>query len=236
VQIALFNALGAEPPVFGHHNLLTTVAGEALSKRTGALSIAGLREAGLEPMTVASLAVLTGTSENVVATPSMMELAKRFDIGATSKSASKFDPEDLNALNRDLLRQMPFSEARDRLAAFGVMGDQAEPFWLAVRGNLDKLADVTTWWRIVLYGPDVPPDLSEKDREYVRKAFDMLPPEPWDRGTWKAWTDEVKEETRRRGKMLFAPLRLAITGLDSGPELADLLPLLGQAGIQARRP
>jgi glutamyl-tRNA synthetase len=236
VQIALFKALGGEPPSFGHHNLLTTSSGEALSKRTGALSIAGLREAGLEPMTVASLAVLTGTSENVVAAPSMLDLAKRFDIGATSKSAAKFDPEDLNALNRDLLRQMPFSEARDRLAAFGVMGDQAEPFWLAVRGNLDKLADVTNWWRILLHGPDVLPDLSEKDREYVRSAFDMLPPEPWTGDTFKPWMDEVKEKTRRKGKMLYAPLRLAITGLESGPELADLLPLLGQAGIQARRP
>ena len=98
------------------------------------------------------------------------------------------------------------------------MGDQAEPFWLAVRGNLDKLADVTNWWRIVLHGPDVPPDLSEKDREYVRKAFDMLPPEPWDRNTWKAWTDAVKEETRRRGKMLFAPApaRAHRTGFWSG--------------------
>ena len=236
VQIALFRALGAEPPGFGHHNLLTTATGEALSKRTGALSIAGLREAGIEPMTVASLAVLTGTSENVVAAQSMTELAKRFDLDAASKSAAKFDPEDLNALNRDLLRLMPFNEARDRLAAFGIIGDLAEPFWLAVRGNLDKLADATTWWRIVQQGPDVPPEFSEKDKEYIRKAFDMLPPEPWDRDTWKAWIDEVKEKTRRRGKMLFAPIRLAITGLDSGPELADLLPLLGQAGIQARRP
>lgn len=236
VQIALFKALAGEPPTFGHHNLLTTVTGEALSKRTGALSIAGLREAGIEPMSVASLAVLTGTSENVAAAQSMSELAKRFDIGATSKSAAKFDPEDLNALNRDLLREMPFSEARDRLAAFGIIGDQAEPFWLAVRGNLDKLTDATNWWRIVHQGPDVLPDLPEADREYVRKAFDLLPPEPWNRETWKAWTDAVKEKTHRKGKLLYAPLRLALTGLESGPELADLLPLLGPAGTQARRP
>ena len=94
VQIALFKALGAEPPIFGHHNLLTTASGEGLSKRTGALSIAGLREAGIEPMAVASLAVLIGTSENVAAVPTMAELAERFDVASTSKSASKFDPAD----------------------------------------------------------------------------------------------------------------------------------------------
>lgn len=236
VQIALFKALGAEPPEFGHHNLLTTSTGEALSKRTGALSIASLRDSGLEPMSVASLAVLTGTSENVKAAPSMAELSKLFDISTASKSAAKFDPDDLNTLNRDFLREMPFAEARDRLAALAVFGDRAEDFWVAVRGNLDKLSDAADWWRILSQGPETPPELSDADKDYVRKAFDMLPKGPWDRDTFKAWMDGVKEETKRKGKALFAPIRLALTGLHSGPELADLLPLLGPEGVQARRP
>ncbi|RJG44974.1 glutamate--tRNA ligase [Mesorhizobium sp. DCY119] len=236
VQIALFKGLGAEPPAFGHHNLLTTSTGEGLSKRTGALSISSLRESGLEPMAVASLAVLIGTSENVTAVPHMSELAERFDPAATSKSASKFDPAELIVLNRALLHQLPFNEAQDRLSALGVSGEKAEPFWLAVRGNLEKLADAVTWWRIVNQGPEEPVELSDKDREFVNQAFDMLPEEPWDGSTWKAWTGAVKEETKRKGKTLFMPLRLALTGLASGPELADLLPLLDQAKIQARRP
>ncbi|SFT79720.1 glutamate--tRNA ligase [Mesorhizobium sp. YR577] len=236
VQIALFKALGAEPPAFGHHNLLTTSTGEGLSKRTGALSISSLRESGLEPMAVASLAVLIGTSESVTAMPHMSELADRFDPAATSKSASKFDPAELIVLNRALLHQLPFNEAQDRLSALGVSGEKAEPFWLAVRGNLEKLADAVTWWRIVNQGPEEPVELSDKDREFVNQAFDMLPEEPWDGSTWKAWTGAVKEETKRKGKTLFMPLRLALTGLASGPELADLLPLLDQAKIQARRP
>jgi glutamyl-tRNA synthetase len=236
VQIALFKGLGAEPPAFGHHNLLTTSTGEGLSKRTGALSISSLRESGLEPMAVASLAVLIGTSENVTAVPHMSELAERFDPAATSKSASKFDPAELIVLNRALLHQLPFNEAQDRLSALGVSGEKAEPFWLAVRGNLEKLGDAVTWWRIVNQGPEEPVELSDKDREFVNQAFDMLPEEPWDGSTWKAWTGAVKEETKRKGKTLFMPLRLALTGLASGPELADLLPLLDQAKIQARRP
>ena len=236
VQIALFRALGAEPPAFGHHNLLTTASGEGLSKRSGALSIAGLRESGIEPMAIASLAVLVGTSDNVEAVATMAELARRFDITSTSKSAAKFDPDDLVALNRSLLLHMPFDDARDRLIAFGVSGDRAEPFWNAVRGNIEKLADSATWWRIVHQGPASPPEFSEKDAEFVRTALDLLPPEPWDAGTWKLWTNAVKEKTGRRGGMLFKPLRLALTGLESGPELADLLPLLGREGTMARRP
>ena len=236
VQIALFQALGAEPPQFGHHNLLTTESGEGLSKRTGALSIASLRESGIEPMAVASLAVLVGTSENIAATASIAELAARFDIALTSKSAAKFDPDDLLALNRSLLHRMPFAEARDRLAALGISGEQAEDFWMAVRGNLEKLADAAIWWRILRQGPETEPEISEKDKEFLRDAFDLLPPEPWDRDVWKNWTGQVKEKTKRKGKALFMPLRLALTGRESGPELADLLPLLGREGTLARRP
>jgi len=236
VQIAIFRALGAEPPVFGHHNLLTSSTGEALSKRTGAMSIASLRDSGVEPMAVASLAVLTGTSENVAAVASLEELAERFDLGAASKSAAKFDPADLTALNRTLLQNMSFDEARERLAIQAVTGERAESFWLAVRGNIDTLREAEQWWKIVRNGPETEPDLDEEDRTFVRQALDMLPPEPWDGSTWKGWVDDVKQHLGRKGKALFMPLRLALTGLSSGTELADLLPLLGREGTLARRP
>ncbi|MFI0845467.1 glutamate--tRNA ligase [Mesorhizobium sp. IMUNJ 23232] len=236
VQIALFRALGAEPPQFGHHNLLTTTTGEGLSKRTGALSIGSLREQGIEPMAVASLAVLTGTSENISAVPTMTELAERFEPDTASKSAAKFDPADLVALNRTLLQQMPFAEARDRLAVLGVSGDKAEAFWQVVRGNIDTVADALPWWRMLRDGPAAAPEFSDEDRDFLRAAFDLLPEEPWDGTTWKTWTRAVFQETKRKGKVLYMPLRLALTGLASGPELAELLPLLGREGTLARRP
>jgi glutamyl-tRNA synthetase len=236
VQIALFRALGGEPPAFGHHNQLTAATGEGLSKRSGALSIRGLREAGLEPMAVASLAVLIGTSESVSAMRSMADLAAHFDPAATSRSASKFDPDELKVLNRALLHGMEFKEAEPRLAALGIDGPKAEPFWLAVRGNLDIFAEAAAWWRIVRDGPGQKPDLPAEDIEFARSAFALLPPEPWDHSTFRLWADRVKEATGRKGRALFAPLRLVLTGLSSGPELADLLPLMGREGTLARRP
>lgn len=236
VQIALFKALGAQPPAFGHHNLLTTVSGEGLSKRTGALSIGGLREQGIEAMAVASLAVLTGTSENIAAKANLGELAEHFSLSATSKSASKFDPAELLTLNRALLHHTPFDDVRERLGALAISGDLAEPFWLAVRGNLDTLRDAAPWWKIVRQGPDQSEPLSSDDRSFASTAFDLLPEEPWDRSTWKTWTDAIKQATGRKGKTLFMPLRLALTGISSGPELADLLPLMGREGTLARRP
>ncbi|WP_157015445.1 glutamate--tRNA ligase [Mesorhizobium xinjiangense] len=236
VQIALFKALGAEAPAFGHHNLLTTASGEGLSKRTGALSVANLREDGLEPMAVASLAVLTGTSGNVTAARSLDELADEFDPASSSRSAAKFDPADLVILNRTLVHELPFEDVRDRLMALGVKGEKAEAFWLAVRGNLDRVSDAAAWWRIVTEGPEAGAAFTDEERQFLRAAFDLLPDEPWDRSTWKEWTGAVREATGRKGKALFMPLRLALTGRQSGPELADLLPLLGREGTLARRP
>lgn len=236
VQMAIFRALGADVPVFGHHNLLTTVSGEGLSKRTGALSIGGLREDGIEPMAVASLAVLVGTSENVQAMASLAELGEHFDPAATSKSASKFDPDELVVLNRTLLHRMEFADARDRLTLLGISDERAEPFWMAVRGNLDRLNDAAAWWSVINDGPQEKPEFSDEDRAFLDQAFDLLPEEPWGASVWKDWTAAVRQATERKGKTLFMPLRLALTGLSSGPELADLLPLMGRERTLARRP
>ncbi len=235
-QIAIFRALGATEPAFGHHNLLTAASGEGLSKRTGALSVMSLAEQGYEPMSVASLAVLTGTSHAVQAMPDMDALAAAFVPDQASKSAAKFDPADLDILNKALVHELPYAAARDRLSAMGVTGDRAEAFWLAVRGNLVKVADARDWWSIVSEGPASDDKLDEEDVAFVREAFDLLPAEPWDNGTWRAWTDRIKQATGRKGKSLFMPLRIALTGRHSGPEISDLLPVLGRAGTLARRP
>lgn len=233
-QIALFRALGAEPPKFGHHNLLTTASGEGLSKRSGALSVRSLREDGVEPMAVSSLAVLIGTSASVEACPTMDALAQRFVPSSSSKSAAKFDPAELRVLSHTLLQSMDFADVAERLAAMGIAGSDAETFWLAVRGNIDRVSDAADWWSIVNEGP-AKVDLSDEDQVFVDAAFDVLPSAPWDHGVWRAWTDAVKLATGRKGKALFHPLRLALTGKDSGPELADLLPLIGRERLLARR-
>jgi len=236
VQIALFRALGAEPPGFGHHNLLTDGAGEGLSKRSGALSIGGLREAGIEPLAVAAFAVLIGSSENVAAPDSLEALAARFDVAETSKSPAKFDPDDLAGLSAHVVHALDPAAVAPRLDALGIDPARRDAFWLAVRGNCRRVADAAQWWRIVAEGPQPSPELDGDDRAFVAAAFDLLPPPPWDGTTYAGWIDAVKQASGRRGKALFLPLRLALTGQASGPDLSDLLPLLGPEGIRARRP
>ncbi len=235
-QIALFRALNAEPPVFGHHNLLTTISGEGLSKRTGALSIGSLADAGFEPEAVASLAILTGTSDNVEAQSSLQDLAKLFDLSHVSKSAAKFDPAELVTLNKSLVHKMTFAAVKARLVELGISGEKAEPFWNAVRPNLEKVRDATDWWQVVTVAKAADENVAEADLDFVRAAFDRLPQGPLDQDSWKAWTGTVKTATGRFGKTLFMPLRIALTGRSHGPELAALLPLIGREETLARRP
>lgn len=231
VQIQLFEALGGAVPRFAHHNTLTTASGEGLSKRTGALSLGSLAEAGYEPMAVASLAVLIGTSLPVEPARDLDELATRFDLSIVSKSPAKFDPADLDGLNAKLLHATDYTEVAPRLSTLGIGGGEA--FWLAIRGNVIRLADAAEWWRIVV-GPVEPPELDADGGEVVARALELLPEGEFDGSTWKSWTDQVKAATGAKGRALYMPLRRALTGLDHGPELAGLLPLIGRNNTKAR--
>ena len=220
VQIEITEALGAKPPTYAHHSLLIGADGKGLSKRLGSLSIGSMREGGLEPMAVVSHAALLGTSDNIHPCADYAELVEGFDLDKLSRAPARFDEAELVHLNAKLLHHLPWDAVKDRLA-----GD-SEAFWLAVRGNIEKLAD-TEAWRTVVSGT-ITPVVAPEDAEFISSARALLPPEPWDGMTWKAWTEAVKAATGRKGKPLFMPLRLALTGLDHGPELAQLLPLIGR--------
>ncbi|MCC2098289.1 MAG: glutamate--tRNA ligase [Hyphomicrobiales bacterium] len=234
VQIQLFEKLGGagKAPVFGHHNLLAAASGEGLSKRSGALSIGGLRDHGQEALAVAAIAVLTGSSDAVRPVTSMEELRDLVDISHVSRSAARFDEDELSALTARTLHGLPFASVAPRLAETGIPDGGSEDFWLAVRGNLGKLSDAREWWDII--HASEPDGADPSDAGFLRQAAALLPDEPWDGGTWKIWTDAIKAETGAKGRALFHPLRLALTGREKGPELAALLPLIGRARALAR--
>ena len=221
VQIQLFELLGTTVPQFVHHNLLTNASGEGLSKRMGHLSLASLREEGLEAMAAASLAVLVGSSEAVRPIASLAALAPLVDLGRLSRAPARFDEAELHHLNARLLHDADFASVKDRLQALGLAADEA--FWLAVRGNLASLKDALVWWQVVK-GPQAP---VATDATLLAAAVTLLPQEPWDQTTWGAWTAAIKAETGLSGRNLFMPLRLALTGHEHGPELKALLPLIG---------
>ncbi len=228
VQIQIIEALGGAVPMFAHHNLLTTASGEGLSKRLGHLSLASLRENGTEPLAVAALAVLVGSADAVRPVDSMAELAALVDLAHVSRAPAKFDPSELDHLNARTLHQMSFTAAAPRLVLLGVGGGEA--FWFAVRGNLHRLADAADWWAVV-NGPMTP---VIEDQAFASAALSLLPAGEPTAQTWKVWTEAIKVATGAKGKALFMPLRLALTGKEHGPELAPLLPMIGRSQIEKR--
>ena len=222
VQLSILDALGGRPDRvrFGHLPLLVDQDGGKLSKRMASLSLRSLRGDGVEPMALTSYLARLGSSDDPAPLP-LDELARSFDLSHVSHSAARFDGRQLLALNRRVLHELPFEAVRDRLPPSATAA-----FWNAVRGNLDLLNEARGWWDVVA-GTIVPP-VVEGEAEFLHAALDALPPEPWDDAVWDTWIGALKAATGRKGKALFLPLRLALTGEDHGPELRDLLPLMGR--------
>ena len=232
VQIQIFEAVAGpgNAPAFGHHNLLTTASGVGLSKRSGHLSLTGLREGGTEAIAVAALAVLTGSSEAVRPVASLNALMQLSDLSHISHNAAKFDEAELQALSARTLHMAEFAAVENRLDTMGISGPSAAAFWTAVRGNLLTLADAAGWWHIVTQ--DIAPVI--EDAGFLHQAALALPEGVFDSATWGIWTNAIKAASGRKGRALFHPLRLALTGQAQGPELAALLPLIGRAKALAR--
>lgn len=230
VQIQIIRALGAVPPVFAHYSLLNGPDGKPLSKRNDAAqySLRALREAGFEPMALNSLLARLGTPDAVEASLSLDELAAHFDISRLGRADIRFDPADLARINAACLHLMSYADAKPRLAALSC--DLGEAFWEAVKPNLALFAEAADWARVV-EGPVAP---VIDDMGFASAAAAALPPEPWGPETWGLWTEAVKAATGAKGKALFMPLRLALTALPHGPELKNLLPLIGRERAKAR--
>ncbi|MCC7271746.1 MAG: glutamate--tRNA ligase [Alphaproteobacteria bacterium] len=225
VHLQIYAALGGDPAglAFAHLPLLAGAHGEKLSKREGSLSLRTLRGEGVEAMAIASLLARLGTADPVVPAADMATLVAGFDLARFGRASPHLDVAELRQLNAKVLHLLPFTAVRERLEAFGLTGaDQA--FWDAVRANLATLADARDWWR-VCRGPLTP---VVEDAPLLDAAAALLPPEPWDAVTWPAWTKALADASGRRGKALFQPLRRALTGRDHGPEMRNLLPLIGR--------
>ncbi len=223
-QIQIIQALGGAVPAFAHHSLLTGPQGEALSKRLGALSIKDLRAQGIEPMALLSLMARLGSSDPVELQTSIDDLVQGFDITRFGSAPTKFDEQDLFPLTAHHLQSLPLAAVQDDIAALGVPEALAERFWNVTRDNITTRADLAGWWALCRDGAD--PVIADEDRDFIAQAMALLPDGPFDDQTWGQWTAKVKEATGRKGKGLFMPLRLALTGQAHGPDMAAFLPLL----------
>ncbi|MEN2747646.1 glutamate--tRNA ligase [Sphingomonas sp. T9W2] len=219
-QMQMFQAMGATPPDFAHEALLVGNEGK-LSKRLGSLGVDHFREQGVEPEAVVALLARLGTSDPVEAVVDPAPLIDAFDFGRFGRAPARFDEAELAQVNARIMHQLPF----ERVATMLPAGMDAAA-WEAVRGNLERVADAADWWRVVT-GPVDKLPVADEDRAFLARAAEVAAGLDWS-DPWSELTATLKAETGRKGKALFLPLRRALTGMDHGPDMAALLPLIGR--------
>ncbi|HSF11873.1 MAG TPA: glutamate--tRNA ligase [Erythrobacter sp.] len=235
VQIQIFTALFAAGfaaaesaakslPAFAHEALLVGREGK-LSKRLGSLGCDAFRERGIEPEAIIALLARLGTAQPVEPIADRAVLVATFDLGTFGRAPAKFDDEDLERLNAGIVHQLSFEAVQHRLPE----GMDAAG-WHAIRPNLAHLAEAADWWRLVT-GPITAPAFAPEDKEFLAEAARLL---VWDDNPWGTLTAALKEATGRKGKPLFLPLRQALTGMDHGPDMGELLPLIGETEARER--
>lgn len=229
VQIQIFEALSAKLPSFGHLSLVHQREGK-ISKRVGGFEISSLRDNdAIEAMTINSFFATIGTSEPTKIFKDMGSLIDNFDISKFSKSSTTYMPEELLRLNHKLLIELDYRCVKHGLEKIGCF-DVTEEFWLAIRPNIERLSDVKDWWDIC----NVAPLYEGLDKDYLNIAKSLLEDEVITSDTWHSWTKKIADKTGRKGKELFMPLRIALTGRESGPELAAILPIIGKKELLRR--
>ncbi|MDF0542702.1 glutamate--tRNA ligase [Sphingobium sp. H39-3-25] len=226
-QIQMFTALGASLPAFAHMALLTGAEGK-LSKRLGSLGVSTFREEGIEPIAIAALLARIGTSDPVEPVTDMAPLIAGFAFAHFGRAPARFDDAELASLNQKIVHLLDHAAVADRLPEG--MGAAA---WEVIRPNLARVSDAADWWSVVTQAPVVPA-LSDDDRAFAGEAATLLEGLPFGADVWKALTGALKDATGRKGKALFLPLRLALTGREHGPDMAGMLPLIGRESALAR--
>jgi glutamyl-tRNA synthetase len=220
-QIQMFDALGAKPPEFAHEALLVAAEGK-LSKRLGSYGVEHVREEGVEPMALLSVLARIGTSQPVEPIASLDQLAETFDFSTFGRAPAHFDSREVELVNARLLHTLEFSAVADRLP-----GTATDEDWRLLRPNLERLADFAAWFA-VLHGEIEPPSLSHDERLLVRDAAAVAEQLDWSADPWRMLTEQLKQSTGKKGRELFHPLRLALTGRESGPEMAGLIQQMGK--------
>jgi len=224
VQVQVMEALGHKLPRFGHMALLKMKEGK-ISKREGGGDIKSLRAEGVFPLVLASYLAKIGTSDAIELAATMDELVQQFDTRKLGRAMANYDPEELTRLNQKYLHHMPYAEAKPGLDAA-----IDEAFWLQIRGNLHALTEAKDWWQM-LHQPITP---RIDDAGFTAQAATLLPVGEWGEGSWDQFVNAVKDATGRKGKELFMPLRLALTGMEHGPDMKTVFALLGRARAEKR--
>ena len=227
-HIQLFKSLNASVPKFAHHPFLTDSEGKGFGKRLGSLSINKLQNLGYEYITILNYLLNIGSNQDIIADKNISSLINNFDLKNISSSNPKFSIDVLKSLNKDILQSYVFDEISDRINL--ICEDLIDKkLWQFTKNNIDFFAEIKNWVDIIKSENNFMKDTM--DAKLINAAIESLPEDPYNEDSWEVWTSKIKNLTGLKGKDLFMPLRKILTGMNNGPELKYLLPLLNKKVI-----
>ena len=231
IQIQIFEALDSKAPDFSHLALVKASEGK-ISKREGGFDVKSLRLEGYEPMAIVNLLAQIGTSDSLKIYKNFDELVSSFTFEKFSKSSTNYEISELTTINHKLLQSLDFAEATARLEIIGIKEKISEKFWNVIKLNISFLQEIQEW--IAILNHEFHFANQENDKEFLREVALLLPQNTEDENCWNLWLNEIKQKTARKGKDLFMPIRMALSGKEHGPELKFLVNLIRREEILKR--
>ena len=225
-HIQLFKSLNSRVPRFGHHPFLIDEKGKSFGKRLGSLSIQKMYEDGFESLTLLNYLLSIGTSKNLSKEKNIDKLVNNFQIDSLASSSPKFSINVLKLLNKNIIQSYDFSDIKQKFFDLDIK-NASEDFWIFIKNNINFFSESLDWINII----NSTETYNQNLNDYLKVAAELLPDDPFDETTWSVWTNLIKNKTGKKGKDLFMPIRIALTGKEKGPELKYLLPLLTKKHI-----
>jgi glutamyl-tRNA synthetase len=227
IQIQIFEAMGAKAPNFAHLALIKANEGK-ISKREGGFDIKGLRSEGYEPMSIINLLAQIGTSESLKIHNNFSPLIEEFNFEKFSKSATNYSLTDLIDINHKLLQTLDYNYFLSK----NINNSFSQKIWESCRGNLNFFHEIQEW--IAIFNNKFRFKNSPLDKDFLEKIIEALPEKTDQENSWNIWLENIKKISDRKGKDLFMPIRLALTGKTNGPELKYAINLLSREEIIER--
>ena len=229
IQVQIFEALGAALPTFAHMPMLADKDGAKLSKRLDGLSIAELRTKGFTARAITTYLATLGFG-TPLEPADILQLAQQFDLSKMGRSTVRFDMEQLKRMNKTVLTGLSYNEVSEVMAQYvsaELNEAERQALWHVARENIEVLSELKAFVDLC-FGERADVVVAAEDAAYIETALQTLPQGTLNAQSWEQWVGTLKAQTGRKGKALFMPLRLALTGQQHGPEMDKILPLIGR--------
>ncbi len=227
-QLQIFDAMNAARPLMGHLPLITDLKGEGLSKRIGSLSIKDLKKEEIESISLNSYLSNIGTSKNTELKKGINKIIEEFDISHFGRSPTKFNFDELNNINKKLIQQLDYKTFKSKFRDETQILD--ENCWNIIKKNITSFKEVKEWNEII-FGKVTDNEIDKDVREVF---FKTLPDGQFDENTWFNWSQKIKENLELKNNEIFKLMRKVLTNRMFGPEISELILILGRDKIIER--